>query len=221
MNNSNINYVQKELLSQSGFSDNLKNPCFLKKIEDLIKNFLGRLSYYKDLESELSNEKILDKLAVVRKEDGLIFPIDLDHIYNDIQNLVLIENELNNYKIDNKKLLLEFNNIMENFTNISCDMEIYKNKIAYLEKEIENVRYQLSKKINHENDNRENKNDEYSGEMQKCYEENNSLRNKIALCEEANKLFKKEMKESRFKMEKMQKYCEEIKINKSNNFKQV
>ena len=185
--------------------------------------FLGRLSYYKDIAEEFNHNKAIDKLSIIRKEEALFFPNDLNNLFNEIQNLSLMENELENYKLDNKKLLIEYNTLAENFSNISKEVEDYKFKVADLEREIENVRINNYNKTAYKNEIREGSYDlnEFASKLQLVEEENLMLNRSLKKCEEANIFIKKELKESRVNYAKMNDYYKEIEMNMNDTYKKV
>ena len=204
-------------------SENHNDFSELKKIEDLIRMFLGRLSYYKDIAEEFNHNKAIDKLSIIRKEEALFFPNDMNNLFNEIQNLSLMENELENYKLDNKKLLIEYNTLAENFSNISKEVEDYKFKVADLEREIENVRINNYNKTAYKNEIREGSYDlnEFASKLQLVEEENLMLNRSLKKCEEANIFIKKELKESRVNYAKMNDYYKEIEMNMNDTYKKV
>ncbi len=223
LKNNTTNYLHLDLLTQSAFSENMNFANALKKLEELIKMFIGRLSYYKDINEEFIAQKAIEKLSVVRKEEALFYSNDLENLYNDIQNLVLMENELENYKLDNKKLLIEYTNISENFDNLSKDLEEYKIKIKSLQSEIESVRdhYDSSDNFNQvlRGSNLELR--ELKTKLKMEEEEKDNTRRNLMKCEEANKILKKELKEIKSNYEKLQVYYEEIKSNMNYSFNKV
>ena len=201
--------LSKKTMNNDAFNyelDDLINSGSPKKIEELLRIFLIGLSNYSKNHQEFSNNKSIDILSVIRNEEALLFPNDIGNLYEKVQNLVLMENELENYILDNKKLLIEFSKLAEDFNRISKEVEEYKAKIEDLENEVTKVRSHYADNIRDRTlpERRENDNElDFTKKIKNIEMEKLRLSRDLVKSEEENKYLKKELEESKNYLIKM------------------